>query len=113
MQINGKEVNLFYSVGAKCEIDRAAIVNNCKNVGDMLQKLPTEAMLIAAVAMSKAYCTAYGGDAITRAEIETLPASQFDKLAELISDAINEGSATSVTTEAPKGKNARRADRSN
>ena len=111
MEINGKPVNLFYSVGAKCEIDLAALMSNCKNVGDMLKKLPTEAMLAAAVAMSKAYCTAYGGDPITRAEIEALPVSQFDALSGLIGDAINQGSVTSVTTEAPKGKNAKRADR--
>ena len=111
MEINGKKVDLFYSVGAKCELDRAAITSGCKNVGDMLTKLPTEALLVSAVAMSKAHCTVHGGDPITRADIEALPAAQFEELSGLISEAINEGSSTSITTEEPKGKNAKRAAR--
>lgn len=106
MEINGKPVNLFFSVYAKCELDRLVMVSGLRNVAEFSKKLPSEFVAGMAVAMSKAYCMAHGGEPITRAEVDCLQAKEFGELDNLVAQAFTDGEAVSVFTEEPKGKNA-------
>lgn len=113
MQINGKDVNLFFSVYAKCELDKMVMTSGTRNIAEFTKKMPTEFVAGMAAVMSKAYCMKYGGDPITRAEIDTLPAQDFGELDSLVAKAISDGEAVSVYTEEPKGKNAESAAKLN
>ena len=113
MEINGKPVNLFYSVFVKCEMDRLVMTSGLRDINKLLAVMPTETVTDMAAAMSKAYCDINGGEPITRDEIMRLPVAQITELDNLVAEAMRIGSETTVTTEEPKGKNAKSVAQSN
>lgn len=102
MNINGKEIHFFYSVGARCEYEEYCIANPKVSV--------TRAIIHKALIMNKAYNKANGiTDNITEAEIMSLSNGEFSVLAKEIDEQEKKDSAVTVEAEEKKTKNAESA----
>lgn len=103
MDINGKEVNFFYSVGARCEYEEYCINHPKASV--------TRAIINKAIIMNRAYNVANGiTGGITEKELMALPNERFEELALAIDAQEKKDSGITVETEEIKSKNGKSAD---
>lgn len=114
MEINGKPLNLSYTVYAKLKIQEILISRGLKTLGDLFSAHYDEALIDVAVIMSKAYARAHEkekAEAVTEEDFLNMPATaiDFSKLDDAVGQAIREGEARSVEAEAPKAKKAKKS----
>lgn len=108
MEINGREVGLFYSVGAHCAYSEYIIKNPEESV--------STAIIQKAMIMNKAWLEARkkAGETdlpapLTREELFSLPMYVLNELTEAITAQEKADSEVTVETEEPKGKKAKSA----
>lgn len=106
MIVNGKELKMFYSIGAKCEIDEIMLNADAPDLPTYIAKYGgTKADIMYAAAMSRAYCEAHKEEElepITEAELKAIPFNDFSQLDAEVSKALGLGQTTSVEAEPPK-----------
>lgn len=102
MQINGRDVNFLYTVGAYCDYSDWLVSLGTKGAS------AARGIIRLAVAMNKAYneVNDVQGDPVTVRELESLPAYVFEELREEVEKAEQEGKKRSVEEEETAGKNA-------
>lgn len=114
MEINGKKIGLFYSIGADCDIDEEMEKVGCPTWAAFLERLGTvKAYIKIAVILNKWYCLKYGGDPINEKDLFLLPAGQMEQLWRSVDKAMAEGKKNDIKAKPVKGKNAESADESN
>ena len=104
MEIKGKEVKFFYSVGARCEYEEYIIAHPKVSV--------SRALVNKAIIMNRAYNRANGinGGDITEKELLELPNAQFEEMALDLDAQEKKDSGITVETEEVKSKNGKSAD---
>lgn len=109
MEINGREVGLFYSIQAHCEYSEYLIKNPEESVA--------AAIIHKAILMNKAWLAAQKAEGVedlpkplTREELGRLPVSVLNQLGEAIQKQEKKDSEVTVETEEPKGKKGKSAD---
>lgn len=103
MKINGKEYNLFYSIGAHVEFDNWALAHQKTSY--------TEGVIQKFILMILAYNDANGitdNDPPTKEEIAKLPNSVFSEIMEAVNACEKADTERKVEVEAKKGKGAAR-----
>lgn len=101
MDINGREVKFFYSIGARCDFEEF-----CAKRGSIPE---TIARIHEAVFLNKAYHEAHPEDKtapLTVDEVKKLPNSEYEKLVETIARQELEDSELTVEAEEVPSKNA-------
>lgn len=101
VEINGRKIDLFYSVRAHCEYD--------DYVCDHPNVSITRAIIQKALIMSKEYCALHGGTPLASADIMGLPNSEYMKLMKAVVEQEAEDSGIEIETE-PTEKNAVSSD---
>lgn len=110
MQINGKELKLFYSVGAKCDIDAKMLAADAPDLATYMAKYGGAAAdVLYAEAMSRAYCEANGGEPVTEAELKSIPFADLSLLDAEVAAAL--GIGQEITVEAEPEKKAKRTSK--
>ena len=106
MRINGKEYNLFYSIGAHVAYDNWVITNPKASF--------TEGVLMKFTFMIAAYNNAHGikQDPPTRDELAVLPNSIFEEIFQNVTACEKADTERKVEAEPKKGKNPERAEKS-
>lgn len=116
MIINDREVNFFYSIQARCEIEDMYNEDGFTSLAAMMKKNYTRTIIRMAEIMHRAYLAAHPEETcepLTDAEMMSLPNAVFRELDEEIGRAMNDGKKVTVETEQEKtGKNAESAARS-
>ena len=109
MQINGKPLNLLYTIYAELKIQELMMVHDAKTLGDLFKKRYMETLIDVAVIMSEAYARKYGATAITLDEILNAPADELAGFDNAVGQAIKEGEYRTVESENPKPKKAKKS----
>ena len=104
MKINGKEYNLFYSIGAHVDFDNWAVSHPKASY--------TEGVMIKFELMVKAYNNAHGiknNDPPSKDELATLPNSLFEEIMTEVLECEKRDTERKVEAEPKKGKSASRS----
>ena len=111
MEINGKKVGLYYSIGADCDLEDEMEKVACPTWPAFLERLGTvQAYMKVAVILNKWYCLVYGGEKISEKDILSLPAGAMNDLFSSVDKAMEEGKKNNIKAKPVKGKNAESAD---
>lgn len=113
MEINGKKVGFYYSIGADADIDdelQKIAVNDFVAMIDRLGAGPAYAKL--ATVLNKWYCMKNGGEPLGEKDFLMLPAGQIDELQNEVLRAMKEGRKMQIKAKPVKGKNAESAGQS-
>ena len=102
----GKEYGLFYSVGAKCAFDNWMVKNG-------KTKSVAESIVALAINMNEAYNKANGGgEKLTSEFLFSLPAKEYDALAEAVDAQVLKDTEVSVEAEDIKPKKGKSPEKS-
>lgn len=101
LEINGREIGLFYSVWAHCEWNDWILKNQDRSYAS--------ALVQKAVIMSKAYCDENGGKPLATKEILNLPEYVFEELSKAVMEQEAADSVRTVETDDSDAKNAESA----
>ena len=107
MKVNGKELKMFYSIGAYARISDLCPNHSYSNLKALLAGNYAEAIINITMALQDAYYAANPEDTsekVTRKELESLKQVEFDVLDHAVADAMNEGGSRSVETKESKKK---------
>lgn len=107
MEINGKDIGFFYSVGAKIEFDEIMTSYGVKTMNDLDKKIGYLPMMVKlGVLLNKYYCLDNeGADSITEDEILYHTSGNIlDEFMVAVMDAFAGGQEREVETEEKKGR---------
>lgn len=110
MEINGKKIGLYYSIGADCDIDDEMEKVGCPTWPAFLERLgPVKAYIKVATILNKWYCLKNGGDPVSEKDLFLLPAGQLETIWPDVDKAMAEGRRNEIKAKPVKGKNAESA----
>lgn len=115
MEINGKPLNLAYTVYAKLKMQEMIITHGAKDINELFKRHYDEALINCAVVMAKAYAQAHkadGAEAVTEEDFLNTPAKDLDfvRLDDLVGQALKVGEARTVEAEPPKSKKGKKTE---
>lgn len=104
------DYKFLYSIGADCDMDDEMKKVGANDFSTMMLTLGTaQTYAKLGAILSKWYCMAHGGEAVTEEQFMLLPAGELDHLASAINKAMADGQKQEMKT---KSKNAKGAARS-
>lgn len=111
MEVNGKELNLLYSIRAKVQIDRLMVAQGANTLGDLFTRDYLDSLVKIAAYMSDAYAHKYGGEAVTEDDFYDADYHGIDlqRLDDEVVAALNGGAKRTVEAEPPKQKRAKKS----
>lgn len=99
MEVNGREVRFWFSVGAKYEIGSLDA-----GMDDFMRTVKTAVIMSKAYAQSQKYKGEKAERPLEEAEVMAMSDDEFAKLCEEIAAAFKEGNVVTVEAEEPKKK---------
>lgn len=107
MIVNGKELKLYYSIGAYARISDLCQNHSFKNLAALLAGNYAEAIINITLILQDAYYNAFPDETaekVTRADLSNLKQFEFEALDQAVSTAMNEGATQTVAAAESKKK---------